>query len=1482
MQNIYFENRIFKKVIHLADIHIRTGDANKCRYSEYQNVFNNLYKKLRKIVDEWTLIIICGDLTNDKSKIEDHGIKLFYNFIENLMKLSPVCLFNGNHDFLRLDMENSDILQALLIPYDKSENIIYLSKSGNYKIGNLGIGIIVQRDILKNGDTSGHIAELPEFPSANNLDTEYKIALFHGTMIKSRLQNYKEATSEDTYPISWFNGYDIGILGDIHLQQIHNAEQVEDGDIIKYRYNEGFTWGYSGSLIQQNFGESIYTHGFLEWNLENKEIKCYHVRNKYGQVYIKYDERWMCKITNEWIDMESAYKKSSFPDILYVKIYENIFNISGNKINELYALSRKYNKKINLLGERIINRNKSSLNIDIDLFENIDKNKININEWNKIDKWIEYLKKKEISNEEVKWENYLNDLNNLKIMIEIDRINDKCIIEKIEKQNKEIDCDICIFNDLYGNNINKTSKNRLKLKYMKWGWILCYGENNYINFDTLDKNIVCINAKNNTGKSAFFETICLALHGQSMKSRSVIHGSACIICDQRPKTAASASTDIEFLLGERTYRVYRSFEKHTTGNLSSKRVELYENNRVIYSGSEAVNKWIKDNIGDINDFLLACMFTQNNDADFFNQSAERQMEIFDANMDLKSFYAMNILLKTSIAKHESCVKEIQKIKDVKFSERERDNLENNKKQIEELNEEIIISDNEILNIKQRIERCNRSYREFTEEELNGELNKEIENISNDYNDYSIKQLNELENNLINKKNKLIENYKYEYKQMGYSINKLEGMLNKMRMEIELDDNELYKMKQLKDELDTLGNYVDGIDYMNIQDAESKLNLLKKERLLIEYNGDIKDIKQVKYEYKEIKKKICDRYNNIEDYMDLYNKYGIEPNISKEMINIIERGLEDDRNKIDIDYKYLYDCDESIFIEEKHNIVKEINRMKECIRLDEDELNKLYKIIEENKRFYIIDIDECNRRIEKYIELEREYNSNKKIWKRIRANIDKFNKENDKIEELKDKRIKISEYIILIKNKNHPYNENCESCNRQYWRIDLIEKEKEVSYIEAEIDKLQKKINRFNMNKINKEIELKNKIEYVDNKEENYDRILEYKEQEVNRERLKILHYSISINRQELDKLQNIERIIYYCENKRDEWKKNRELVNKYKLLWERYERIKDDIYLRDEYLEKLNKYNKIDLKKKADELDNEINKYNEYIDKIKKYLIWREKKNEYEIIYNKYEKKIKQIERIKVIEYNILNKRINDVSNVKISRLSNAIINYIKNKELKEDLEREIIRCGELKAKVNELKNNIDRINLINNETMLLHDSICKLNKKIEIIKKIYDAFKSFRKWIYESVIIEKLLMYSNNVIKMVTDDDSLKLKCNIEGDLSSEKNGYLNWQICHDKSIIHYKKASASQISILGFAIRMSLVFLGTNKIFSDQLFIDESFINLDSIRIKRIPALINNISSIFNTIIIVSHLDIIKEACNKHIYIERDDGKSYIRFDK
>jgi len=39
---------------------------------------------------------------------------------------------------------------------------------------------------------------------------------------------------------------------------------------------------YCGSLIQQNFGETVTKHGFLLWDIETKECKEYDIESDFG------------------------------------------------------------------------------------------------------------------------------------------------------------------------------------------------------------------------------------------------------------------------------------------------------------------------------------------------------------------------------------------------------------------------------------------------------------------------------------------------------------------------------------------------------------------------------------------------------------------------------------------------------------------------------------------------------------------------------------------------------------------------------------------------------------------------------------------------------------------------------------------------------------------------------------------------------------------------------------------------------------------------------------------------------------------------------------------------------------------------------------------------------------------------------------------------------------------------------------------------
>ena len=213
---------IVTDILHVSDIHIRSGDYSNSRYKEYFTVFNNLITSLESresVKNNTAIIIITGDTFHHKNKAESTGISLFNYLLSKLGSLAPVFIISGNHDMKQVAIEEPDMLKAFL-EHNQMHNITYLEETGNYILGDIGFGFVNIRDTLRAGDTSGQVDELPEFPSVEKFPDSVKItvALFHGTVINGILDNY--TASITGYPLKWFKGYNYGLFGDIHLRQV--------------------------------------------------------------------------------------------------------------------------------------------------------------------------------------------------------------------------------------------------------------------------------------------------------------------------------------------------------------------------------------------------------------------------------------------------------------------------------------------------------------------------------------------------------------------------------------------------------------------------------------------------------------------------------------------------------------------------------------------------------------------------------------------------------------------------------------------------------------------------------------------------------------------------------------------------------------------------------------------------------------------------------------------------------------------------------------------------------------------------------------------------------------------------------------------------------------------------------------------------------------------------------------------------------------
>ncbi len=344
-------------IIHISDIHIRIGDQTKSRYDEYSSAFSRLHETLKlqpSIIQHTAVIAITGDVFHHKNKLEPYGLELAVKLLQGLSELAPVIIIRGNHDY-RQDLPSERDMITALMSYS-IPNVSYLDTTGLHTFHNLTIGLVAIQDTLLYGATSGISRDLPPFPLPTlHHDGHYHVAMFHGSITGSTLQNGSSLSPTlHGYPIDWFNGYDAILLGDIHLQQIHRADPLQHNEdtlgystlIGSYHYSPHTSpWAYPGSLIQQDFGESLTGHGYLVWDLQHKQIHAYQLHHTHGLLKLRLREsRGTIDILHRHYDGTVTFVPSQqiirAPSPGFKSLPENLF---GNHFREsIFFLTFKF------------------------------------------------------------------------------------------------------------------------------------------------------------------------------------------------------------------------------------------------------------------------------------------------------------------------------------------------------------------------------------------------------------------------------------------------------------------------------------------------------------------------------------------------------------------------------------------------------------------------------------------------------------------------------------------------------------------------------------------------------------------------------------------------------------------------------------------------------------------------------------------------------------------------------------------------------------------------------------------------------------------------------------------------------------------------------------------------------------------------------------------------------------------------------------
>ena len=246
--------RKLKYIHHISDIQIR----NLKRHKEYEEVFEGLYKEVRKNKDN-AVAYIGGDIAHSKTDMSPELIDQLSRLFKNLADICPTIIIAGNHDCNLNNLNRMDCLTPIVENLNHSD-LHYLKRTGVYTCADTDFIVWdvwdKEKDYIKAKDVPGD---------------RTKVVLFHGTVDKCETDLGFSLPSD--VKITKFKGYDMGLLGDIHKRQHINKEE---------------TISYCGSLVQQNHGEGL-SHGYLLWDVPKRTSEYIEVKNDYGYYTLDID-----------------------------------------------------------------------------------------------------------------------------------------------------------------------------------------------------------------------------------------------------------------------------------------------------------------------------------------------------------------------------------------------------------------------------------------------------------------------------------------------------------------------------------------------------------------------------------------------------------------------------------------------------------------------------------------------------------------------------------------------------------------------------------------------------------------------------------------------------------------------------------------------------------------------------------------------------------------------------------------------------------------------------------------------------------------------------------------------------------------------------------------------------------------------------------------------------------------------------------------
>ncbi len=539
-----------KRIYHIADIHIR----NIKRHKEFRQVFYTMFDEIKKRGTEDSIIYLAGDIAHAKLEMSPELVSEISWLFTECNKLCPTIVIAGNHD---CNMNNSDRMDVLTPIVDalKLPNLTYLRDTQVYGIGGVDFAVF---SIFDNKDN---------WPKANTLFGNKKIALFHGPVDNSTTDvGYVVSSRHFTTDI--FDGYDLALLGDIHKRQ----EMISPS---------GCKVVYAGSLVQQNFGETLDKHGFLAWDLDTMTYEEIDIKNDYGYYTLDVDGGIVPDVT----DMPK------FP-----RLRVRITNTDTADTKRMMAdITAKYGvEDFTIIRTDTFNKKKTNdreARLEVDSVADINHQNSLIGEY--VERMMPFVTKEDLAG--------------------------------IEKINRDINSRV---------QPSELQRN-ISWKPVKFDFsnMFSYGENNIIKFDKVN-GLMGLFAPNAQGKSSLFDSISFCLFDKCSRAYK-----AASVMNNRKQ---DFHCQLDFTIDGVMYHIRREGRTINKGRNVKVDVDFWrdgDTGRESLNGTERrdTNQIIETYVGRYDDFVMTALSLQGNNALFIDKSQSERKDLLAQFMGLDMF-----------------------------------------------------------------------------------------------------------------------------------------------------------------------------------------------------------------------------------------------------------------------------------------------------------------------------------------------------------------------------------------------------------------------------------------------------------------------------------------------------------------------------------------------------------------------------------------------------------------------------------------------------------------------------------------------------------------------------------------------------------------------------------------------------------------------------------------------------------------------------